>query len=86
VQILIEDEGAGVLAEAIASAPISLALKGAILGELLDQRLLDAGGESLFDCDGLSATEAGHYVARLRLGKRGELVLAAMRAFGAGAL
>jgi hypothetical protein len=92
MQILISDHGAGTLAAAILDAPISLALKGAILGELLDQRLLDPSGEGIFQCEAPIAGEAsqevsqvgGQYVVGLRLGRAGEVFLAAMRALGAG--
>ena len=84
MQITLTDEGAGELAAAIAAAPVSLALKGAILGELLDQRFLDPGGDGIFQCEAPIATDAGQYVVRLRLGRAGEVFLAAMRALGAG--
>ncbi|MGO9133736.1 MAG: hypothetical protein ACLP8A_06760 [Methylovirgula sp.] len=86
MQIDLRDEGAGALPAAISEAPISLALKGAILGELLDQRLLDPSGEGLFQCEAPVAGEAGQYSVNLRLGRAGEVFLAAMRALGAGTL
>ncbi len=86
MQITLVDEGAGELVSAIAEAPISLALKGAILGELLDQRLLDPGGDGIFQCKAPVAGDAGQYVVRLRLGRAGEVFLTAMRALGAGGL
>jgi len=86
MQISLRDMGAGALVAAIAEAPISLALKGAILGELLDQRLLDPGGHGIFHAELMIAGATDHYVIDLRLGRAGEVFLAAMRALGAGSL
>jgi len=81
MQIKIVDKGAGKLADALAEAPISLALKSSILGELLNQRLLDSGGDSVFDADLPAAVAADQYVVELRLGRTGEVFVTALRTF-----
>jgi hypothetical protein len=82
LQIRIIDKGAGELAATFAAIPVSLALKGAILGELLDQRLLDSSGNGIFQCEALRAASAGQYVVELGLGRAGEVFVTAMRALG----
>ncbi len=86
MHFVLTDKGAGDLVAAIAEAPVSLALKGAVLGELLDQRLLDPHGDGIFQCDAPIAGDAGQYVVDLRLGRAGELFMTAMRALGPGTL
>jgi hypothetical protein len=81
MQIRIIDKGAGQLAEALAEAPVSLALKGSILGELLSQRLLESGGECIFKPHMPTAIGTGDYVVGLELGRIGESFVAALRAF-----
>jgi len=87
MKIKIIDKGAGKLAEALSEAPISLALKGSILGQLVNQRLLDAGGQGLFKIHepaALSAGEhatGGEYAVGLELGGTGEVFVTALRTF-----
>jgi hypothetical protein len=82
MQIRLIDKGAGKLAEALAQAPISLALKGAILGQLLNQRLLDAGGDAIFEAHPQAASGTDDYIIELRLGGAGEVFVTALRTFG----
>ena len=82
MQIRIIDKGAGKLAEALAEAPISLALKGAILGQLLNQRLLDTGGDGIFEAQPQAAAATGEHIVELRLGRAGEVFVTALRTFG----
>jgi len=81
MKIKIIDKGAGKLAEALAEAPISLALKGSILGQLVNQRLLDAGGQGLFKAHDPSALSTGEHVVGLELGGTGEVFVTALRTF-----
>ncbi len=82
MQFQIIDKGAGELAKALAEAPISLALKGAILGQLLNQRLLDSGGDGIFEAHMQPAAGADEHVVELRLGRAGEVFMTALRTFG----
>jgi hypothetical protein len=82
MKIKIIDKGAGKLAEALAEAPISLALKGAILGQLLNQRLLDPGGDGIFEAHPQTAAGTDHHVVELRLAGAGEVFVTALRTFG----
>jgi len=82
MQIRIIDKGAGKLAEALAEAPISLALKGSILGQLVNQRLLDSGGEGVFEAHAPAASGADNYIVGLQLGNTGEVFVTALRTFG----
>ncbi len=81
MQIKIIDKGASQLTDALAEAPISLALKSSILGELLNQRLLDTSGDSVFKTDADAARVTDQYVVGLQLGRAGEAVVAALRTF-----
>jgi len=87
MKIKIIDKGAGKLTDALAEAPISLALKGSILGQLVNQRLLDAGGQGLFKAHDPSALNAGEhgvdfeYTVGLELGGTGEVFVTALRTF-----
>jgi hypothetical protein len=81
MRIRITDKGAGKLAEALAEAPISLALKGSILGQLVNQRLLDPSGESIFQAQAPAASGTDQYVVELRLGRAGEVFVTALRTF-----
>jgi len=81
MKIKIIDKGAGKLADALAEAPISLALKGSILGQLVNQRLLDAGGQGLFKAHDPAALSAGEYGVGLELGEAGEAFVTALRTF-----
>ncbi len=81
MQIRITDHGAGKLAEALAEAPISLALKGSILGQLVNQRLLDPSGECIFQAQAPAASVTDQYVVELRLGRAGEVFVTALRTF-----
>jgi hypothetical protein len=81
MQIRIIDKGAGKLADALAEAPISLALKGSILGQLVNQRLLDPSGESVFEAHAPAASGADQYVVGLQLGRAGEVLVTALRTF-----
>jgi hypothetical protein len=81
MRIRITDKGAGKLADALAEAPISLALKSSILAELLNQRLLNPGGDGIFDADAPAALAADQYVVELRLGQAGEVFMTALRTF-----
>ncbi len=82
MKIRLIDKGAGQLAEALAEAPVSLALKGAILGQLVNQRLLDASGECIFKAHPQAASGTDQYVVELRLGHAGEVFMTALRTFG----
>lgn len=82
MHIRIIDKGAGRLAEALTQAPISLALKGAILGQLLNQRLLDSSGDGIFKAHPQAASTADDYVVELGLGRAGEVFVTALRTFG----
>jgi hypothetical protein len=82
MQIRIVDKGAGKLAEALTEAPISLALKGAILGQLLNQRLLESGADGIFEAHPQAASGTDDYVVELRLGQAGEVFVTALRTFG----
>jgi hypothetical protein len=82
MQIRITDHGAGKLAEALAEAPISLALKGSILGQLVNQRLLDASGECIFEAHPQAASGTDQYIVELRLGRAGKVFMTALRTFG----
>ncbi len=81
MQIKLIDKGAGKLADALADAPISLALKGAILGQLVNQRLLEPGGESIFQAHAPIASGTDQYVVGLELGRSGEVFMTALRQF-----
>jgi hypothetical protein len=81
MQIRIIDKGAGKLAEALAEAPISLALKGSILGQLVNQRLLDSSGQGVFEAHAPAASGADNYVVGLQLGHTGEVFVTALRTF-----
>jgi hypothetical protein len=81
MRIRIIDKGAGKLAEALDEAPISLALKGSILGQLVNQRLLDASGDGVFKTDAAATIVADQYVVGLELGRAGEAFVTALRTF-----
>jgi hypothetical protein len=81
MKIKITDRGAGKLADALGEAPISLALKGSILGQLVNQRLLDPSGEGIFQAQAPAASGTDQYVVELQLGRAGEVFVTALRTF-----
>jgi hypothetical protein len=75
-KIIFDDQNMKPLVEAFQNAPLSLALRESLWVEL--GRFI--GSDGITDCSDVSATEAGDWRVSGRIGRAGELFVAALQA------